>query len=94
MVFLAVLVCCFPTTIRAAAVAEVESTGNTYDTLQEALDAAPEGDTVILLSSITSSTGVQINKPVTLDGDGFVFNYTGAYSGTSTAITINAPDVT
>ena len=54
VVCLALLICCFPTTVRAANVAKVESSGLEYTTLQAAIDVAEaNGDTVTLLADIT-----------------------------------------
>ena len=93
LVFFAVLICCFPATISAegneAKVGDIE-----YATIQQALNAANDGDTVLLLKDVTSSEGIIINKSVILDGNSFTFTYTGVYSGTSSAITIYSPNVT
>ena len=82
LVFFAVLICCFPTTIKAAAVARVESSGAEYDSLQEAINAAdPAGDTVTLLSDITVPADEYIgivNQNLTLDGNGYIINYLGS----------------
>ena len=58
----------FPVTSFAAPqnVAEVEGIG--YETLQKAIEAAPEGSTVTLLSDVTEN--VNFNKNITVDGAG------------------------
>ncbi len=92
VVFFAVLICCFPTTVRAANEAEVG--GVEYATLQEALNAANDGDTVNLLSHVTTSEPIQVTKAVVLDGKSYSITYTGAFSSTSTAISVYSPNVT
>lgn len=42
-----------------------------YDTLAEAIAAANDGDEVILLSNVTVSSPIAIDKPLTLDGNSF-----------------------
>ena len=58
----------FPVTSFAAPqnVAEVEGIG--YETLQKAIEAAPEGSTVTLLLDVTEN--VNFNKNITVDGAG------------------------
>lgn len=43
----------------------------TYNTLQEAVNAVPEGGTVKLLGNIQISENLNINKPMTIDLGGF-----------------------
>ena len=50
---------------KAAKVGDVE-----YDTLQEAVDAATEGQTIVLLNDVDASSGVTVGKKVVLDMNG------------------------
>ena len=50
---------------KAAKVGDVE-----YDTLQEAVDAAAEGQTIVLLKDVDASSGVTVGKKVVLDMNG------------------------
>lgn len=81
VVCLALLICCFPTTVRAANVARVESSGFEYATLQEAIDAAEaNGDTVYLLADITLEAANNIsivNRSIIIDGNNFTITYNG-----------------
>ena len=45
-----------------------------YSTIQEAIDAANSGDTVVLLSDSTVTAFIAVNKSLTLDGAGFTVN--------------------
>ena len=50
---------------KAAKVGDVE-----YDTLQAAVDAAAEGQTVVLLKDVDASSGVTVGKKIVLDMNG------------------------
>lgn len=53
-------------------VARNTTTGNTYFTLEEAIAAAQNGETVTLLSNVVLTNGITVsNKSITLDGNGF-----------------------
>lgn len=45
-----------------------------HPTIQAAVDAASDGDTVELLENIDTSAQITITKPLTLDGNGFTLN--------------------
>lgn len=81
VVCLALLICCFPTTVRAANVAKVESSGLEYTTLQAAIDAAEaNGDTVTLLADITLAAANYVsivNRSIVIDGNNFTITYNG-----------------
>ena len=49
-----------------------------YETLAEALAGAQSGDTVRLMDDVDSAAALTIPGGVTLDGNGFSINYTGA----------------
>ena len=54
-----------------ALAAEAKIGEQEYDTLAEAIAAANDGDEVILLSNVTVSSPIAIDKPLTLDGNSF-----------------------
>ncbi len=65
-------------TVAFAGGANVAKVGDTeYSTLQEAINAAADGDTVYLLSSVSESQPITISKSITIDGDGNCLTYTG-----------------
>ena len=49
-----------------------------YDTLEEALEDVKEGETIVLVSDITSSEIIGIEKGITLDGNGHTLTSTAA----------------
>ena len=49
-----------------------------YDTIEEALKEAKDGDTIVLQRDITSSSIITINKAITLDGNGKTLTSTAA----------------
>ena len=59
----------------ATAVAEINGVG--YTSLNAALAAAKDGDTIKLLKDLESSAAITIPAGVTLDGDGKTLTYTG-----------------
>ena len=62
-----------------------ETAGAKYESIQDAVDAAADNDTITLLGNVsyeltsTSKIGVTIDKTITLDGDGHKITFTGAY---------------
>ncbi|MBQ2281233.1 MAG: hypothetical protein II332_00510 [Kiritimatiellae bacterium] len=49
-----------------------------YDTIEEALEEAKDGDTIVLQRDVTASDIVVINKAITLDGNGKTLTSTAA----------------
>jgi hypothetical protein len=77
-VFLTIIICCFPTVTRAAGVAKVN--GVEYATVQEAINAAKNGDTVTLLSDSMVNDAVIIDKSIVIEGERCEIYYTGGYA--------------
>lgn len=75
--------------VAGEAVAKIGAT--TYPSLQEAVEAAQPGDTIVLLSDVAVSQGVAISKAVKIDGDGHAVTAAGstplfALSGASASL--------
>ena len=67
-----------------------ETTSKTYTSLQEAINAAQSGDTIILLKAATLKADITISKNITIDGQG---KYEiDAQPQNSHAITVAAPN--
>ena len=86
----------FIVSVSDDAVAKVNGVG--YKTLQAAIDAAKDGDTVTLLDNTTvTSTGsaannnpaVQITKAITLDGNGHAINVEGAFTTNNSVVSVD-----
>jgi len=58
-----------------------------YETLAEAIAAAAEGETVTVIHDVTESQIVEINKPITLDGNGYKLS-----TGATRAINVTGAD--
>ena len=54
-----------------------------YATLQEAIDASSNGDTIEIQSDLTVTQQVNVNKDVTIDGNGFTISPSFAYTNNS-----------
>ncbi|MBR3842930.1 MAG: right-handed parallel beta-helix repeat-containing protein, partial [Christensenellaceae bacterium] len=75
--------------VEKAKVAEVN--GTQYTSLQAAIDAAKDGDTVTLLDDVTITTYVSINKSITLDLGGNAITRdggTGLYINNADAVVV------
>lgn len=55
--------------VAVARLIKADGTGSDFYSLQEAIDAADDGDTVLLLVDITTTETVVINKDITVDGN-------------------------
>lgn len=63
-------------TVNAFADNEAKIGATEYATLQDALDNAVDGDTVVLLGNVSASDIITISKSITLDGAGFSLSST------------------
>lgn len=70
-----------------ACVAQVGETG--YETLQAAIDAAQDGDTVTLVADETTKEIIEVNKSITIEGNNHAVNSTA-----NRILWIDADDVT
>lgn len=59
-------ICLFPAASLAADPGVAEVNGTKYETLKKAVENAPEGSTVTLLSDVTED--VTVDKDITIDG--------------------------
>ena len=53
---------------------------DTYSSLENAIEAASSGDTIVLLQDTKLGTSSYLNEGVTLDGNGYTITYTGTKS--------------
>jgi len=67
-----------------------------YDTIQKAIDAATSGDTINLLSDFTITQQININKSLTLNGNGYTIysSFEKTDNSNNSAIGISASNVT
>ena len=77
--FAMALVCALvlvPSAYADGAVARIDETGSEYNTFDEAVAAAKNGETVTLLDN-AETTGLNLSKDLTIDGEGkFALNFT------------------
>lgn len=73
-----------------------EDTSTVYSTIQAAIDAASDDDAVVLNADTTTTTQINVNKAITIDGNGHTLSPTFAKTDNSnnSAIGITHPDVT
>lgn len=60
-----------------------QNTGETYDTLQEAIQAALAGNTLVINENLSTTSQITIDKPLTINGQGHTL--TAAFDGTDTS---------
>lgn len=77
-------------------VVENTTTGDCYATVQEAVDAATAGDAIILLTDVTTTQQITINKPLTLNGNGRTISadFTKTDNSNNSAIGVQSAGVT
>lgn len=77
---------------------ENTDTGETFDTVQEAIDDTDTdaGDTIVMSSDLLTLSQITINKEITLDGGGFMIDaaFTKTDNSNNSAIGIQSPNVT
>ncbi len=78
VVCLAVLLGCLTVPVRAAGVAKVN--GVEYATVQEAVNAAKNGDTVTLLQDSNTTAPITIDKSIIIEGNNCEIYYFGEYA--------------
>ena len=69
-IILSLLLFLIPIYVSASAVPLVKIGGRYYDTLEEAINVAPEGATITLISNIETDNTLNINKNVNIDLNG------------------------
>lgn len=62
------------TTTGASYSITVSGTTTNYDTLAEAIEAASNGNTIVVLKDVTDTSTVNVNKTITLDTNGHTIN--------------------
>ena len=80
-----------PTGNPETAVAKIRE-DNYYDTLDEAIEAATDGDTIKLLGNATVSK--TLDKSITIDGQGFTMSSTNVRYGFSTGTNLTLKNIT
>ena len=76
--FAMALVCALvlvPSAYADGAVARIDKTGSEYNTFDEAVAAAKNGETVTLLAD-AETAGLNLNEDLTIDGDGHALKFT------------------
>lgn len=76
--FAMALVCALvvaPSAYADSAVARIDETGSEYNTFDDAVAAAKNGETVTLLDN-AKTAGLNLSKDLTIDGDGYALNFT------------------
>ena len=76
--FAMALVCALvlvPSAYADGAVARIDETGSEYNTFDEAVAAAKNGETVTLLAD-AETAGLNLNEDLTIDGDGHALKFT------------------
>lgn len=64
-----------PSAYADGAVARIDETGSEYNTFDEAVAAAKNGETVTLLADVETA-GLNLNEDLTIDGDGHALKFT------------------
>ena len=91
-----VVVSPLPATINNGDICTVDLTGVCYDSIQAAVDAANPSDVLHLKSDMVLSSRVQVNKSLTIEGDGFTVypNFAKTSNSNNAAFGILSDDVT